>query len=464
MGQKNLIILIIILLPMIIFFHTRGIVFGDEGYILHSSERILDGQLPYRDFSFIFTPGSIFLTALSLKILGTSILSSRLLMVAVSILTIILIYKCIHLPTRNKVYATIASLIYAAWLPTHLNFSWPTSFALSSAFLSCYFVLKFLETRKVKYLSLFGFTVFSVFIMHQGIGLATIISSILFFVPKSSRNVLYHIHFLSGTAWGAILFLSYLLLTDSFAQFFSNFSFNPTTDIFMTAEKLNPIYFFFVPIITSASIILLYIRRRFHLLFIPAIILTCFIIETQSSPNPFRLLPFIALSGVPLALYIRYNISSTVRALLFLLMFLLVGGGFITGLVKDYYKSEIPLRNNTLFSPHPRIFVFTTPEDQRIIKALRESAMNDYIYVDSFDPLIYFISSKKDPMQDSYLTIWDGPTQYYNEVQGNLVAKEVGTLVLRKSTLNYLPIREYVTNHYDYKNSVENFDIYTRTR
>jgi hypothetical protein len=41
----------------------------DEGIILQGAERILRGQVPYRDFFSFFTPGSYYLLALLFKIL-----------------------------------------------------------------------------------------------------------------------------------------------------------------------------------------------------------------------------------------------------------------------------------------------------------------------------------------------------------------------------------------------------------
>ena len=108
MRPSYLVLLIIFLLPILFFFHTRGVITHDEGYILHSAEKVAAGLNPYGDFRFVYTPGSILLTALSFKVLGVSILSSRILMLLFSVASCFLIYKCLHLSTRSKVYATIA--------------------------------------------------------------------------------------------------------------------------------------------------------------------------------------------------------------------------------------------------------------------------------------------------------------------------------------------------------------------
>jgi Dolichyl-phosphate-mannose-protein mannosyltransferase len=50
---------------------------GDEGIILQGAQRILDGQVLYRDFFSFYTPGSYYLTALLFKLFGSSILTAR---------------------------------------------------------------------------------------------------------------------------------------------------------------------------------------------------------------------------------------------------------------------------------------------------------------------------------------------------------------------------------------------------
>ncbi|MBZ5516337.1 MAG: hypothetical protein LAN62_16100 [Acidobacteriia bacterium] len=50
---------------------------GDEGITLQGAQRILDGQVPYRDFFAFYTPGSYYWTALRFKLLGTSFFAAR---------------------------------------------------------------------------------------------------------------------------------------------------------------------------------------------------------------------------------------------------------------------------------------------------------------------------------------------------------------------------------------------------
>ena len=49
----------------------------DEGIVLQGAQRIMAGQVPYRDFFTFYTPGSFYFTALLFKIFGDSILTAR---------------------------------------------------------------------------------------------------------------------------------------------------------------------------------------------------------------------------------------------------------------------------------------------------------------------------------------------------------------------------------------------------
>lgn len=50
----------------------------DEGIVLEGAQRILDGQIPYKDFFTFYTPGSFYLIAIVFKIFGNSFVVARL--------------------------------------------------------------------------------------------------------------------------------------------------------------------------------------------------------------------------------------------------------------------------------------------------------------------------------------------------------------------------------------------------
>src|SRR3982074_2157220 len=64
----------------------------DEGYFLDLADRVLRGQLPYRDFATYYTPGIFYLFALVFKLFGISLLPIRFLMAGLHAVCALLLY------------------------------------------------------------------------------------------------------------------------------------------------------------------------------------------------------------------------------------------------------------------------------------------------------------------------------------------------------------------------------------
>ncbi len=472
-------ILLLVLSPFLVFFLFRGVVTQDEGYILSSAEKTIQGLLPYRDFRFVYTPGAVFATALSFIIFGTSVISTRILLLLIHIGSCFLIFRIITLSTKNKFYATLALLLYLAWGPTHINFSWPVMYVVPLALLSSFFILKFLETRSTRYLYLAGAASFSIFFFKQNFGIAFLIAIIPFFLVKSSRNIHYILAYIYGYLWAFILFCIYLLLTGSFPGFISDFKFftlqwilinKSLTTKFIYPDSFFPMilrtFFYLIPAIISISTFsLLFIRRRFHLLFLPIFVLLFYLFGIRPTTDYIHLVPLLSLTGIPFALYLRYNISTTIRFLLFGVIFLLVLLGFYTALFKGYYRWDDPLIYQNYLTNNPKIGL---PISQKLQFEMREikktvdkySEKGDYIYVDSYNQFIYFMSDRSEPTRSTYLALGNNPKKYYEEVVGNLVAKKVKILLLSYRGIESNPIKEFILKHYYFYKTFQDFDLY----
>src|SRR3990172_6805151 len=130
--MKKYVFVILFSFLVLIFFFNRGFAYYDEGFILHAAQRILQGELPYKDFDLIYTPGTVFLTAASFKVFGESILTGRILALLVSLLAGCLVFQVCHRATKNSLGAFLAVFVYLAWGATHINFPWPTMLALTT--------------------------------------------------------------------------------------------------------------------------------------------------------------------------------------------------------------------------------------------------------------------------------------------------------------------------------------------
>lgn len=94
----------------------------DEGYLLDSVERILDGQVIYRDFHHTYAPGSFYLVAAMFKIFGKTILLERLVFALLGALRCLLAFSIVRTVTRSRLAYLAPVLAMIAPGPWHKVF------------------------------------------------------------------------------------------------------------------------------------------------------------------------------------------------------------------------------------------------------------------------------------------------------------------------------------------------------
>ena len=72
----GVLIFIVSLLYLFLFRRHSGMD-PDEGIVLQGADRVLRGEVPYRDFFSFYTPGSFYLVAALFKLFGNSFLVAR---------------------------------------------------------------------------------------------------------------------------------------------------------------------------------------------------------------------------------------------------------------------------------------------------------------------------------------------------------------------------------------------------
>ncbi|MFZ1947802.1 MAG: hypothetical protein WAW06_09690 [bacterium] len=82
----------------------------DEGYLLDSVERIMDGQVIYRDFHHTYAPGSFYLVAALFKVLGHNILVERAVFAALEALKCLLGFLIVRTVCRCR-FAYLAPIL-----------------------------------------------------------------------------------------------------------------------------------------------------------------------------------------------------------------------------------------------------------------------------------------------------------------------------------------------------------------
>jgi len=102
---------------------------SDEGVIVHGAIRILDGQVPYRDFFEFLGPGSFFVLAAWLKVFGATFDAVRLLLIVTLALIAALTYVGARMVSGQR---AVAATLVVAWLiraPHDTNHHWFTTAA-----------------------------------------------------------------------------------------------------------------------------------------------------------------------------------------------------------------------------------------------------------------------------------------------------------------------------------------------
>src|SRR5215470_3292565 len=69
-------------------FYNRGIWLAVVGYSVSPAQRVLEGEVPYRDFLFNYTPGILWLNAQLMKTFGISLMPIHLGLLAFKLLTL----------------------------------------------------------------------------------------------------------------------------------------------------------------------------------------------------------------------------------------------------------------------------------------------------------------------------------------------------------------------------------------
>ena len=213
-----------LLFPYRLHFHAG---MNDEGVVLQAGRRILDGQVPYRDFDMFYSPASMMLSALWMGVFGTGMLASRWLMLLCGIALTLGIFalSCRLLP-RPFCYVPAALFLlsgYSEW-PV-VSYHW---FALTALVWSVVCSLDWLEHKRALMLMAAGVCtgLAGAFLQSEGavgfIGVSSVVV-VMAWRDGERKEVLKRLsQFVGGVALIWLPLLLYLVLQGAFLQFVDN--------------------------------------------------------------------------------------------------------------------------------------------------------------------------------------------------------------------------------------------------
>lgn len=215
----DIVVIILCILPLLYFFN-RGFSFSDEGYILSAGRRIFEGEIPYRDFDFIYTPFSAYITAFSFFLFGQKIISGRIIALFASIFTIFLLIVTGKKISKSRFAYIIPVVVYSAWTPIHINFPWPVVLALPLGILSVLFLFKGFSEEKFRYFFLSGVFAAFVFFCKQTFGVAIFLAYfVALFIASDLRSLKRVATFFLGVFVAGTVFFVFFYITGSLRPF-----------------------------------------------------------------------------------------------------------------------------------------------------------------------------------------------------------------------------------------------------
>jgi 4-amino-4-deoxy-L-arabinose transferase-like glycosyltransferase len=155
-------------------FLSRGLWLGTISYSISPAERVLCGQVPYRDFFFNYTPAALWLNALLMKIFGAKLAAIYVVIFAFKLATLLLL--CFLAARLAGLWAgiTLAALTLA-WIGyRYVFYVHPAQYSVLFALLGLYCALKYDSDGRARWLLSCGLAIGVVFTFKYSVGLILI--------------------------------------------------------------------------------------------------------------------------------------------------------------------------------------------------------------------------------------------------------------------------------------------------
>ena len=152
-------------------FLRRAVWLSVVGYSVSPAERVLGGEIPYRDFLYNYTPGTLWINALLMKALGTSLLSVNLGILAFKLATLVSLFWIARKLTNGWIALAPVGLTLA-WLGHKYVYGVvPTQYSLVFVLAATSMMLGYDRRRHLRWLLLSGLAAGIVFVFKYNVGI-----------------------------------------------------------------------------------------------------------------------------------------------------------------------------------------------------------------------------------------------------------------------------------------------------
>lgn len=192
---------------LLAIYWDRGWIPHDEGTLAHAAERVLQGEIPHRDFDDPYSGGLSALNALAFRALGVNLAAMRLVLMAVALACVPAIY---YIASRFTGRVGAAALSFAAivWSVTNYPAAMPSWYNLYFALFGTAALVRHIETGGSRWLVIAG--------VFGGLSI-TVKTAGLYYVAATLLLLLFREQSLTGQSPGRRTAFSFVYSTAIFA-------------------------------------------------------------------------------------------------------------------------------------------------------------------------------------------------------------------------------------------------------
>lgn len=471
LTRKYYLLLFLCLGTVLLFFHFRGFPTVDEGWVLQATSRLIKGEIPYKNFQFIYTPGVLYANALGFFIFGEHALAGRLIALTNSLYCVIILFNISKNLKLSKFSTFLLSSLYVFWGPAHINFIWTVIFNISCALTLIYLELKRAGSNSTKLIDLTtGFVLALNIIFKQNLGLALFLAYFFYIflngqIKNTKRLYLNFIGFLSPL----LIQFVYMIKTGSLLIFLKDFYFLTYYRVFLKGAlnsrypweygnlliyKISKTIFYLLPLlITIFAFVKTFKRKREEVNLILLAVVFYYFLSIRPTTDYLHLTPLLAFSSLPLI--IIYEKSK--KGFKFILSFFVlafVAFSAYSATFKNYYRWHAPLAKQNTYSSNSKIRLWVDPvwdkQAEKLSKYYDNHANEDeYTLIYSYEPTLYFILDKKNPTRYDDLHAGYVNDEIESEVINSLKSDPLKLVTIQSGTKNSMSnISKYIQDNY----------------
>ena len=280
-------------------FFNRGLGLSVIGYNIAPAERVLQGEVPYRDFLFNYTPGILWVNALLMKAFGATLMTTRVGLFAFKLATLIALYYVGRRLTNGWV-ALVPVALTLAW-PGHQQLFnvYPDQYLALFALSGLFCMLNYDKTNRSGWLLICGLLVGATFLFKHNVGILLVASGCVaivarewMIVHRASRVLKSVSVFLAGFAAVAVTLVGYLVYNRAFGAMVSHFlhhaaEYSETRSVGLPSPGSLLPAVILLPALT-VGLLLLFVRGRgFELCWLAAIVFDSWLVIDSTTGKVF---------------------------------------------------------------------------------------------------------------------------------------------------------------------------------